>query len=190
MRTPLLAAVPALAIAVLSSAACGGVPWTVMRQAAPDPFVGHGQFTVERLHFEQTRIGGKTEAEYAADKQPEEQQSWQADKDAMSEQFASGLASEGEGVVTEVAQGGAIVRPTVSFIEPGFYAGVAAHPTEVDLDVQILDPQGNVQDVIGIRVVVGASLTNPASGSRLRQAAARLGEITAQYLKTRVAPEK
>jgi hypothetical protein len=178
--------VPGVLLVVLSTAC--GVPWTVVRQAAPDPFVGHGQFMVEHLHFEQTRVGDKSEAEYAAGKQPEEQQSWQADKDAMADQFAAGLASEGEGVVQVGGPGGSIVRPTVTFIEPGFYVGVASHPSEVDMDVQVLDPQGRLEDEIAIRVVVPASMTNPASGSRLRQAAERLGEIAAKYLKTRVAP--
>jgi hypothetical protein len=187
MRRLVLPALSLLSLLSLLSA-CGGVPWTVVRQAAPDPFVGQGQFAVEHLHFEQTRVGDKAEADYAASKEPEQQQSWQADKDAMAAQFLAGLSSEGEGVVSVGGPGGAIVRPIVTFIEPGFYVGVAAHPSEVDMDIQVLDAQGQLRDEISVSVIVGASMTNPASGSRLRDAAERLGEITARYLKTRVVP--
>jgi hypothetical protein len=183
MIKPLLAP----AFALLLTAACG-TPWTVVRQASPDPFAGKPDLIVEPLHFDSTQVGEKSEKEYAAGKQPDEQASWQADKQGMSERFEAGLMSEGEGTLHVGGPGGATVRPIVTFIEPGFYAYVASHPSEVDISVMVLDAAGNVADEITAKVVVGASMTDPASGTRLRQAAERLGKIVAQYLKTRVVP--
>jgi hypothetical protein len=45
-----------------------------------------------------------------------------------------------------------------------------------------------VLDVIGIHSVIPAGMTNAASGTRMRQAAADAGHVTADYLKTRVHP--
>jgi hypothetical protein len=179
---------PALAVLLSTLSFACGHPWTVIRQANPDPFVGRPDLLVEPLHFENTQVGEKSEAQYAAEKQPQEQDSWKADKQGMSERFEAGLMSEGEGALHVGGAGGARVRPIVTFIEPGFYAYVASHPSQVEMDVQILDANGQVQDEIGVKVAVAASMTDPASGSRLRQAAERLGRIIAQYLKTRVVP--
>jgi hypothetical protein len=168
-----------------------GPRWTVVRQTAPDPFLHRPAFVVERIHFETLRVGSKTEAEYQAEKSPEQKDSWDADKAGMVEAYVRGFAEAGKGiqVTPGPTQGGSIVRPIVTFIEPGFYAGVAASATRVHITVQLLDLQGAPLDEIRIESSVPASMTNPASGTRLRQAAEDLGEVTAKYVMTRVSPE-
>ncbi len=172
-------------LAVLLAVGCGP-RWTVIRQANPDPFVNHG-FSVEPMHFDQTQVGGKSEAEYAAGKEGDK---WPADKQGMSEAFAASLAGHAEGIEVVGTQkpGASIVRPIVTFIEPGYYAVVAGHATRVNLRVQFLDDKGTVQDEITMSSTIGASMTNPASGTRLRQAAEDLGGVAAKYLKTRAHP--
>ncbi len=175
-------------VSLLASAACGP-HWTVVRQAVPDPFVGKPQFTVEKVRFDGLRVGDKTETEYLSGKDDEQRRSWQTDKDAMSEAFAVGVAS-GEGLSVGLPRpDAATVRPIVTFIEPGFYAGVAAGSTRVDVTVQVLNAQGVVLDEIQASSAVAASMTNPASGTRMREAAEDLGRITADYLHKRVTNE-
>jgi hypothetical protein len=177
-----------VALASLATVACGP-QWVVIRQATPDPFVHHPQFKVEPLHFEQTRVGEKPEAEYAAGKQPDQQQSWTEDKQGMNERFSVALATSIDGLQINGVADAPTIRPIVTFIEPGFYAGVAAAATEVNLTVQILTPNGEVADEIAMHARVPAGLMNPSAGNRVRQAANELGKITAKYLKTRVSPD-
>lgn len=179
-----------LGVGLLFCVVACGPRWTVVRQATPDPFLNHPAFSVEPLHFEPTQVGGKSEAAYLATKDPQQQQTWQADKEAMSERFAAGLAEASDGLQVggAAAPAGGLVRPVVTFIEPGYYAGISAGSTRVNMTVQILDAQKQVQDEIAISASIGANMVNSASGTRLRKAATELGKITASYLKTRVAP--
>jgi hypothetical protein len=167
-----------------------GPRWTVVRQAVPDPFLNQRQFFIEPVHSENIAVGDTPEAVYLAGKTPEQQDSWRADKLEMIGHFADALMSEAPGLLypTQPVPAAFIVRPIVDFVEPGFYAYVAAHPTEVGMRVEILAPSGQVLDVITIHSVIGASMTNAASGTRMKQAAEDCGRRTAEYLKTRVGP--
>jgi hypothetical protein len=177
-----------LPFACLAAVACSP-PWLVVRQAVPDPFFHRPQFKLEPLHFEQAFVGRKPEAEYAAEKQPDQQVSWAEDKRAMSERFGAALATSSDDVQIGSAADAPTIRPIVTFLEPGFYAGVVSAATQVELTVQILDARGQVEDEIALGAVVNAGLINPASGNRVRQAATELGKITAKYLKSRVSPD-
>jgi hypothetical protein len=184
---------PALLVALplaLASAAC--VPrWHVISQTSPDPLVGMSEFSVEPLHFEHTRVGEKTEEEYLSGKDPGQEESWRADKAGMSERFAAGLSSAASGLrLTGPGGPGPVILPTVRFIETGYYAGVSQRDTELTMRVQIMSTEGNLLDEIEIHSAISASLLNPASGTRMRQAAEDLGGVTAKYVKTRVTRAK
>jgi hypothetical protein len=161
----------------------------VVRQTVPDPFVQRPHFAVEPIHFEDLRVGGKSEGEYLSGKEPDQQSKWQADKEAMSAGFAAALAAAGEGLsVGALVPEGWVVRPVVTFIEPGFYAGIAAGPTEVRMTVQVLDGKGAVLDEIAVHSNIAATMGTAAVGTRLRDAADDLGHVVAGYLRTRVYP--
>jgi hypothetical protein len=192
MRNAPSASVASLALLLFLgalSAGCGP-RWTVIRQAVPDPFVNQRQFFIEPVHSEHLEVGEKSEAVYLADKTPEQAESWKSDKREMIGHYSDALMAEGKGLLypTQPNRNAFIVRPIVLFVEPGFYAYVAAHPTEVEMRVEILAPSGQPLDAITIRSVIGASMTNAASGTRMQQAAEDLGQRTAEYLKTRVFP--
>ncbi len=167
-----------------------GPHWEVVQQAVPNPFLNQGQFYIEPVHSDRVVVGEKPEAVYLADKTPEQQQSWQADKADMITHYTEALISAGEGLAfpNQPLPTSFIVRPIVDYIEPGFYAYVASHPTEVGMRVEILAPSGQLLDAITIHVAIPAGMGNAASGTRLRQAATQLGHITADYIHTRVAP--
>ena len=161
----------------------GGTPWVVVRQATPDPFTGHPDFVVEPVHFDQAHVGTKTEAEYANDKKADAQDSWNDAKAAFQERFAGELAGSQD---VHVGPSGTIVRPIVTFIEPGYYAFVTHDPTRVKTTVQFLDPQGAVLDEISVEVKVAATMGSASLGKRMREAGERLGKITGMYLFKRI----
>jgi hypothetical protein len=82
------------------------------------------------------------------------------------------------------------LRPTITFIEPGFYAYVAAQPTNVKLTLQILGPDGRIFDEIKMEATEAAQMMNPSSGGRLRDCAKQLGNLTARYMRSRVFGEE
>jgi hypothetical protein len=180
---------PALVALAAVTMGCGP-RWAVLQQTVPNPLLNQRQFFIEAVHAENIAVGDKPEAAYLVEKTPEQQASWHADKIDMITHYAEGLMSEGEGLQFPTQPGPTtfIVRAIVEFVEPGFYAYVASHPTEVGMRVEILAPTGQVLDVISIHSVIPADMTNAASGTRMRQAANDAGQITADYLKTRVSP--
>ncbi|TKD02433.1 hypothetical protein [Polyangium fumosum] len=174
----------------LFTVACGP-SWHVVAKAVPNPFVNQRSFAVEPVHFEGVQIGEKSEAEYQASKDGDQQASWDEDKRAFAGEFGRELAEELPEVqfVSAPAPSPFVVRPVVTFIEPGFYAYVAARPSEVRMTLEIWGPGPQRLDVLQFRAVVPATMTNPSSGGRLRSAGEMLGAQVAEYLRTRVFPD-
>jgi hypothetical protein len=188
-RRSFLGFLKASVVAALACMALGcGPRWTVIQQAVPDPFFNQRQFFIEPVHSERLFVGELSEPVYLSGKTPEQQASWQSDKQDMITRYSKGLMSDGEGLLfpTQPTPSTFIVRPIVDSVEPGFYAFVASHPTEVEMRVELLTPSGQLLDAISIRSAIAASMFNAASGTRMRQAAEDLGSVTAEYLKTRV----
>jgi hypothetical protein len=120
---------------------------------------------------------------------------------ALNEKFIEHLIARGHEVglefypATGPADGPFVVRPHVRFIEPGFYAGVAGAPSEVQMEVRITTPDGAVLDEValihdtspfsGARVGGFAIPAYPASGNRLRKDGEELGKLVAKYVHIR-----
>ena len=176
-------------------AACGH-PWKVAVQAAPNPFYGKGRFGVIPVTFNQLIVGDKTEREWMSEKDGDQQASWQEDKGAMNEKFTAALveggASYGVSIVRSTGPGDApfLIRPNVTFYEPGIYSFVFNKNTVVKMTIQITDPTGQVLDEVLIERMSPATITNPSSGGRARDAAAQVGKVMAKYLQFRVGGEE
>lgn len=178
----LLAAVTFAALA--GSAGC--TRWTVVRQAAPNPMNGATKFVLEPLHWENATVGGKTEAEYFSDKEPQQQQSYVTDKLETTALFVSQVKARGA-VQWVVADPQAyIVRPIVEHWEPGFYAAVAHRDARMDLRVQILTPQGQVVDEFTTWAMAASTLTSPSTGGRMRTCGEDVGGVVGKYLTVRI----
>ncbi|MGK3959580.1 hypothetical protein WMF38_41870 [Sorangium sp. So ce118] len=175
-------------------AACGH-PWKTIRQAAPNPFYGKGRFGVVPVTFIALQVGDKSEAEWMSEKDAEQQQSWQEDKAAINEQFTTALmaeaASEDAIVVkaTTAADAPFFIRSNVTFYEPGVFTGVFNMDTIVKVTVQITDPAGMVLDEVLFEAKSPASLLNPSTGGRARDAASQLGKLAAMYISHRIRGE-
>lgn len=168
--------------------------WRVVMEAHPDPFVGQHNFGLLPIDYTNLHVGGKSEAQYLAEKAPENQQSFQTDKEALNEEFTRSLIDivrdDGINIVLASAPGDApfTIRPFVTFIEPGFYAYIANKPSHVEMALRIVTPNGQVLEEILLDHSTPASLTNPSSGGRLRADGSGLGKTVARYLLTRVKP--
>jgi hypothetical protein len=182
----------ATALAAAPLLAGCGPRWIVLTQAAPNPLLNQNKFAVLPVDYTGLIVGQKTEAEYLASKEEDTRASWAGDKTGIDTEFVKVLteraAESGINVVraTGPADAPFQIRPKVEFIEPGFYAVVAARASEVRMKVQITAPDGKIIDEITIRHNTSASMTNPAVGNRLRDDGEGLGAIMAAYLKSRV----
>ncbi len=193
-RRSLIVVFVALALTALLTGC--GPRWQVIAQAAPNPFRGQSRFAVLPIDYTNLTIGQKSEAQYLAEKEPEQRASFLEDKVGINQEFARALIEEAQsaGIVVVPATGPGSapfeIRPHISFIEPGFYAVVAAAPSEVQMSVQITLPNGQILDEIALtsRTSGGLDVT-ASSGGRLRRDGNRLGNWVAKYLIERVTGE-
>jgi hypothetical protein len=175
--------VPLLALA---GGAVGCVPY-VAAQNGPPPLASYRSFIVEPMHFEQLSIGGKSEAEYLAGRNPSSRASWEGDKQAIAQEFLAGMMAHTGALqigpaVQQPGPGTLIVRPICQFIEPGSFNGFFNLDTQVRVTEQILDPSGQLVDQVELDQTAVARMENPSSGGRLREAAAGLGHRAASHL--------
>jgi hypothetical protein len=196
-----------LAFAVLALLLTGcGPPWSVVQQTTPNPFVNQRRFAVAPTDFSALRIGSKSEAEYLDGKDAKQQLSFQTDKTAANEEFTRALISRArdEGVeiflATGPSDGPFVIRPAMTFFEPGFYVGVVSAPSRLDVSFRITMPDGTTLDEILMshrtaaptidNNLLGAMLNvdKMSSGGRLRADAEWIGKTGGKYLMTRVAP--
>ena len=173
-----------LTLAAVSALGLGCVRWTIVHQAAPNPLVG-AKFALEPVHWEKTMVGAKNEAEYFADKGPDQQQSYATDKVETTSLFAARIKTAGVQWVNPGDPQAFIVRPIVDQWEPGFYAAVVAKHSRMDLRLQILTAQGQLVDEITIWSQAHATMTSPSSGQRMRTCGDDLGNVAAKYLAQR-----
>jgi len=174
----------------------GCVPhWRVVSESIEDPMAGQRHFALAPIDFTGLRIGTHTEEEYLAGKDSGQQASFAQDKEAMNAEFAQALEAKAleMGVVIVRATGPAdapfLIRPSVSFIEPGFYAVVVAAPSQVDMNLKITGPDGRLFDEILLTHRTAGNLDITASsGGRLRKDGTGLGVWVAEYLKHRIFP--
>ncbi len=179
---------------------CGGHTWHVVAMAAPDPFLGQKKFAVLPIDYADLHVGAKSEAQYLGEKDEKQRASFAEDKVALNDKYVEELMVHAReaGVEIVLATGPAdapfMIRPSVAFLEPGFYVGVASAPSHVEMSVKITTPDGKVLDEVlldhgtnsaGGMSIGGISL-NPSSGGRLRKDGEALGKTTARYLKMRV----
>jgi hypothetical protein len=190
-RSSLALSLVALAMAALTCIGCGP-PWTVMVEAVPNPFFGQGKFVVMPIDFTGLRVGSKSEAEYLSGKDPNQQQSFAEDKRGINDQFVGALVdrARANGIRVDLATGPQdgpfVIRPSVRFVEGGFYAFVTAESSKVEMNIRITTPDGRILDEFMVAHGTQATMGNPSSGGRLRDDGRGLGYLVASYIAHRV----
>lgn len=165
-----------------------GPPYAYLRIAQPSPLLGAHHISLEPMHFEGMRVGGLTEAEYLSRKTPEQQASFNADKQEFANRFLATCQARSpiQLVVGPPPDANTmILRPMVRFYEPGIFTYVVNINTQVDMAVHLVRPDGAVLEEIAMRTVVQASFFNISSGGRLRTAGANLGGYVGEYVRRR-----
>jgi len=193
IRRSLLALAVALFAVVLTGC---GPKWIVVAQAAPNPFINQSRFSVLPVDFRGLEVGAKPESLYLAEKSEEQRQSFLGDKAGLNEEFTGALIKQarelGLDVVLATGPNDAPfqIRPSVSWLEPGWYIGIMSAPSQVKMMLQIVLPDGRVLDEIRIQHGTNGSIIDAASGTRLRSDGRGLGALSAIYLNSRVRPEE
>jgi hypothetical protein len=166
-------------------------PWAVVVQAAPDPFLGQRRFAVLPIDYAGLMIGRKPEPVYLSEKEPKQQASFLEDKAGLNEKFIERLMTKGHEVglefvpATGPADAPFLIRPSIAFLEPGFFAAVVSAPSEVHMNVKITTPDGRLLDEINLVHRTAAGFITAASGTRLRMDGDGLGAIVARYIHAR-----
>jgi hypothetical protein len=173
-----------LGLLVVCLGACRS-PWTVVRQAKPNPFLGANDFVMTSLALPQARPA------HLAD-EPERLQKHEEDREAMVTLYAATLRARvaGDGVRiadAATAQAPFVIRPTVTLLKLGRGWGGFGSPTELHMTVELLDDKQQVLDDFRMFFRRGTDIYHASTGGILRDGAERLGEVTAQYLRKRIA---
>lgn len=168
-------------------------PWHVVVQSVPDPFTGQRRFGVLPIDYAGLMVGEKPEPVFLAEKDAGQRASFMEDKAALNARFLEALREEGHAAgiefVPATGPGDApfVVRPSIAFLEPGFYAAIASQPSLVRMTLRLTGPDGRVFDEISLIHATPWSVFNPSSGGRLREDGGALGQIVARYVQARVA---
>jgi hypothetical protein len=182
-----------LGLAAGAGAALGaidcGPPYRYLRQSFPSSLLGAQRVALEPVHFEGLRVGDLPEAVYLASKTPQQQASFEADKQEFANRFLAWMAQRSPVPIIvgpPPDPGTLILRPIMVHYEPGFFAYVVNRGTEVDMNLQVVRADGATLEEIALRAVVQASMVNAASGTRMRLAGEQMGDFVAEYLQHRV----
>lgn len=183
MTFPRVAALLALSLFI---AGCSS--WVVIKQADPNPFKDQPSIGVEPLSFDGCRVGDLPEPDYRSTMAEARQKRWTNSKDVMVQSFYSQLRSGvvGFSITPDVAGETYKVIPRITFIEPGNDTTEAVVSSEVKMNAQIVDKNGDILDEIKLRVKVSSTVSEAAMQARLKDAATQLGDTLASYLTDRV----
>jgi hypothetical protein len=165
---------------------CMHARWTVVHQASPAPYDDTSTFYVEPMNFSGTQVAGQPEPDYAAAQTEDMRNLWQTSKQDMSTAYVERIVNDVSLHAKPTSEPTAfIVRPLITRIEPGAFAGVTVQPTEVRMTLLMITPQGTIVDEVHLRATVPAGSTAPTIGGRLRSAATELGAQTVEYVRSR-----
>lgn len=178
--------IPALVCVALAS--CGtSSQFKVVKQAAPNPFVGVEAFAIDPIQYVDLHVDGKAEAEYTAGFDQEKKAAWEGDKQNIHKVFAEYVVdASGEGVRLDDAAT-CRLRPIVREVESGYYRIPAWNAvTKIFMTVEITDSSGQVADeVFCSDGAAFDAVFNPTVGGRLGSVAKSLGKMVGNYLAER-----
>jgi hypothetical protein len=178
-----------LPLAVLA-VGCGG-SWTIVKQATPSPFTPASTFAVApTVWAPNLTVGKKAEADWLAEKDASARQSHENDKVSFGQELSATLNTQAKGL--KMAADGAqfTIKPTVYWMEPGYYIAISHGPAEVKVRVDVVDQSGTPIDTIevggqGAAVEPFNPVPRATVGERLKYAADEVAERINTYLRER-----
>ncbi|WP_437734804.1 hypothetical protein [Sorangium sp. So ce1335] len=195
----------AATLVAFTAALAGCAPrWRVVTQASPDTFVGQRYFGLMPIDFVDLRVGDLPEDMYLARKDSDEHRQFVSDKASVDEEFAKTLIETAKDHGIDVAQvsdprsAPYVLRPYVSYMNPGFYAVASSSPSQIILTLRITTSDGKVLDEVQLSSRTASP--NPSTslsradadklkpGGRWREDARIIGETVSSYLASRVSP--
>lgn len=169
-------------------------PWIVIQTQEPSPALGAARMDLAPLVRPALRVTGVPEAEYVARLRPEDRDQWIADLGVLDASYRAALTTRAArcGLLLEPPGGPGrhTVATEVTFLEPGFYAGMVSIPSEVRLRVQITRG-GKALEAIELgggtdpgAVGIGPIRlpTAPAVADRFAEDGTTLGELAGEWL--------
>ncbi|MFO0549945.1 MAG: hypothetical protein U0271_16240 [Polyangiaceae bacterium] len=173
--------------AALTLMGCGP-KWKIVSQAEPNPLVGQTDFVVQPIDYTDLLVGKKTEQEYLSGKKDKSVESFEGDKAGMNDKFADSVQAAGKRGGLNVSEGtgdanGFVLRPHITFLEPGYNAVISKAPSKVVLVLRIENKDGKLVDEVEFKEQTSAGL---ATGTRYRDCAQMLGKQVIEYIKKRV----
>jgi hypothetical protein len=179
-----------LAVLSLATIGCGG-PWTIVKQTNPTPFNATTTFSVQPATWDPNlKVGKKTEADFLASKDANGKASHESDKQAFGAELSATVMTQSKGLQMAPQGGQFTIKPTVYWMEPGYYIGISAGDAEVKVRVDVLDASGQPVDTIEVHGRGAATEPfNPVPratvGERLKIAADEVGQAIGRYLRER-----
>jgi hypothetical protein len=151
-----------------------------------DPLFQARQFAVEPLTFANLMVGDKPEQVYLQGKDQKQRDSFEQDKAEAArlffQHFQNLLTPAGIQVGPPGPGAPFTIRVNVEFFEPGSYTFFVNIPTELRMTLQVFNAQGQPVGQTPLVARVPATMSNPASGTRFRQAGEGLGDAAGHYI--------
>ena len=174
-------------------------PWTIIRQATPNPLVGTRAFAILPISFEGVIIGGRSEEAYLSRRSDNQRASYEADKQAMVTRLFERLAGNSAGLVlrpldTAVMATVPVLVVRFVYIELGTnggfgFGGAAAsgRNSQTSLMLRIVSPDGTPIDEVELHAT-RPSGSFSSSGARMRRLGDSAADVIFRYLRERTQP--
>ena len=114
--------------------------WTVVKQAEPNPFIGQTKFHVAPISYEGLMVQDRSEAQFKADRDADQNKNWDNDKQHVSDTFSAEIKDEADGLeYTDAPTEDAItVRSRITNMHGGISMGITSTAAHIEMTVQLV----------------------------------------------------
>ena len=179
-----------LSLAALLTVSCGNLyPFTVLKQAAPNPLAGQKKLGIAPISLDQLTVDGGDPATYRPGGTHHD---FTKRFSAAYEKELGDLLTQSkiEPVVGAPSPAAPLwIRPRLLFIEAGMTLGaIYNEASEAKMEVDIIRPDGTVLDTISMKHATRNERDNIQAGEGLKKDGEDLAAQTVMYIYTRVNP--
>lgn len=152
-----------------------------------DTFTGPASnctIAIKPLDFSDLMVGKKTEAQYLAEKSPEDASKFQSDKEQAAASFVAAAVTQAAPFASPAPDAKATWTGFVhvTFWEPGYYIGISSRPAKMNLTYQIQDRSGKVVEQWSEHMTPSAGAFTASSSGRMQLGGRLAGEVFGRML--------